>query len=31
MTDKNVETLKKIEPVKTLKDIQHFLGFANLY
>ena len=26
-----VETLKKIEPVKTLKDVQHFLGFANFY
>ena len=31
MTDEKVETLKKIEPVKTLKDVQHFLGFANFY
>ena len=29
MLDENVETLKKIVPVKTLKDVQHFLGFAN--
>ena len=26
-----METLKKIEPVKSVKDIQHFLGFANFY
>ena len=31
MTDENVETLNRIEPVKSLKDIQHFLGFANFY
>ena len=31
MTEEKVETLKKIEPVKTLKDVQHFLGFANFY
>ena len=31
MTDEKMETLKKIEPVKTLKDVQHFLGFANIY
>ena len=31
MTDDNVETLKKIELVKTLKDAQHLLGFANFY
>ena len=31
MTAKKVETIKKIEPVKTLKDVQHFLGFANFY
>ena len=31
MTDKKVATLKKIEPVKTLKDAQHLLGFANFY
>ena len=26
-----VETLKKIEPVNSLKDVQHFLRFANFY
>ena len=31
MTDKKVETLKKIEPIKSLQDVQHFLGFANFY
>ena len=31
MTDKNVQTLKKIKPVKSLKEVQHFLGFANFY
>ena len=31
MTDKKVQTLKKIEPVKSLKEVQHFLGFANFY
>ena len=31
MTDEKVETLKKIEPVKTLQDVQHFLGVANFY
>ena len=31
MADKKVETLKKIEPVKTLKDVLYFLGFANYY
>ena len=31
MTDEKVEILKKIEPVNSLKDVQHFLGFANLY
>ena len=31
MTDEKVETLKKIDPVKTLKEVQHFLGFANFY
>ena len=30
-TDEKLETIKKIEPVKTLKDVQHFLGFANFY
>ena len=29
--DKKVETLKKIKPVKTLKAVPHFLGFANYY
>ena len=31
MTDEKVETLKNFEPVNTLKDVQHFLGFANFY
>ena len=31
MTDKKVETLKKIEPLKTLKDVQYVLGFVNFY
>ena len=31
MTDEIMETLKRIEPVKTLKDVQNFLGFANFY
>ena len=31
MTDEKVETLKKIERVKSLKYVQHFLGFANFY
>ena len=31
MTDEKVESLKKIEPIKTLKEVQHFLGFANFY
>ena len=31
MTDEKVQTLKKIEPVKFLKEVQHFLGFANFY
>ena len=31
MTDEIVETLKKIEPVGSLKDVQHFLGCANFY
>ena len=31
MTDEKVQTLKKIEPVKSLKEDQHFLGFANFY
>ena len=31
MTDEKVETLKKIQSLETLKDVQHFLGFANFY
>ena len=31
MTDEKVKTLKKIEPVNSLKDAQHLLGFANFY
>ena len=31
ITNEKVETLKKIEPVSSLKDVQHFLGFANFY
>ena len=31
MTDEKVETLQKIEPVNSLKDAQHLLGFTNFY
>ena len=31
MADEMVQTLKDIEPGKTLKETQHFLGFANFY
>ena len=31
MTNEKVDTIKKIEPVNSLKDVQHFLGFANFY
>ena len=31
MTDEQVETIKKIEPVNSLKDAEHLLGFANFY
>ena len=31
ITEEKVETLKKIEPVNSLKDAQHLLGFANFY
>ena len=31
MTDEKVETIKKIKPVQSLKDVEHFLGFANFY
>ena len=26
-----MDTIKKIEPVNSLKDVQHFLDFANFY
>ena len=29
--DEKVEMLKKIESIKTLKDVQHFLRFVNFY
>ena len=29
--NEKVDTLKKIVPVNTLKNVQHFLGFANFY
>ena len=31
MTDEKVQTIKKIEPVNSLKDVQHFLDFGNFY
>ena len=31
MTNENVKTLKMIESVNSLKDVQHFLEFANFY
>ena len=31
MTDEKVATIKKIEPVQSLRDVQHFFGFANFY
>ena len=31
MTDEKIETFKKTKPVDSLKDVQHFLGFANFY
>ena len=31
MTNGKVQTVKEIEPVNTLKETQHFLGFANFY
>ena len=31
MTDKKIQTLKEIEPVNSLKEVQYFLGFANFY
>ena len=31
MTDEKVDTFKRIEPVKSLKEVQHYLGFDNFY
>ena len=31
MTNKKVETLQNIKPLESLKEVQHFLGFANFY
>ena len=31
MTDEKVETIKKIELVQSLMDVQHFLEFTNFY
>ena len=31
MTEEKVDTIKKIAPVNSLKDVQHILGFANFY
>ena len=31
MTDQYVRTVKEIEPVRSLNDVQHFIGFANFY
>ena len=31
MMHEKVDTLKRIEPVKILQEVQHFLGFANFY
>ena len=31
MMDEKVQTLKRIEPVKSLKEVQHFLRFSNFY
>ena len=31
MTDEKIQTLKEIEPVNSLKEVPHFLGFANFY
>ena len=31
MTDEKVQALKEIEPIKTLKKSQYFLGHANFY
>ena len=31
MCDVKVKTIKEIQPVKSLKEVQYFLGFANFY
>ena len=31
MTDDYVRAVREIEPVRSLKDVQHFIGFANFY
>lgn len=31
MTDDKIATIKEIEPVASLKEVQHFMGFANFY
>ena len=31
ITDEKIQTLKEIEPVNSLKEVQHFLGFTNFY
>lgn len=31
MTDEYVRTLIETQPIKSLKAVQHFLGFANFY
>ena len=31
MTDETEDTIKKIQPGKFIMDVQHFLGFANIY
>ena len=31
MTDEYIRSVKQIKPVRSLKDVQHFIGFANFY
>ena len=31
MTDDKVEALRWIQPVNSLKEVQHFIGFVNFY
>ena len=31
MCNDKVETIEQIQPVKSLKEVQHFLGFVNFY